>query len=908
MKHNRVTGSVNKCISTDLAIERENQITLDRIVKKIHFFEISLLFLLAVIVIFFGFISESHAQSVQEWSAPVNLSSSGAASNPLLLVDGSGVLHALWVDEFDGYKYSSSTDSLIWTPSKTVNFPFSPDDFSPVFLIGPEGMIHIFWRTKQNDLRYAQSLPSNFDDPASWSRLITLDSSVYDFDVTIDADSVFHIGYIRNPTPATSSAGVYYRRSQNGSTWSKAALLYESQYFRSLDVTTAHVRIEASNGNVYAVWDDRSLKRAFLARSNDAGNNWGMPAEIIVPEASQGFRTPYNSEIIKFNNDLLLVWQVGDPGIRCTPFSSTSSDGGKTWGTPIPILAESAQCPEKSEFISMDPAYSVLLFTIQGNLSISAWNGSQWSNPEIQSGPSEITNPATFDRVQLACRQAAVYQDRLFVVGCDQGLGGDVWLIARKLEPLQNLFPTPSAWSGDATVTTVSQTITSLSSIADTANNVHAVWIQALGSATNPIESRIVYSRWNGSEWTQPAPIFSDLSGPPLNLSLGIDSQDRLLLSWVNQQTGDLLFTWASSERANIPVEWIQPALVSSTSSLTNSPDILVDSSDRIVIAYAITLNESRGIYLVQSTDGGETWSQPIRVFDAVSANWDMVDRPKLAVTEDGKLHILFTKYSLLGNQQPLGVYYSQSADGGTTWTNPEVISEQPVQWNEIGASGETLHRFWQEKNITALTTFHQVSFDGGNIWNAPETIPTDADIISEPSVSIDWTGKVHLLQMVKESTQTLREWDWENERWQLSETRKLGIPKPDSQIKLASGITTAGKLYVVVQFEEPVEQGVETNLLNVSRSLEITEAVEPSLTFISTPSMILPPTSTSELVPVTPTLVSPLAGIEDTPSPINKNVVGLFLVSGVMFLILLFLLPGRSKKPRGAKPAKKVE
>src|SRR6185503_4517149 len=216
---------------------------------------------------------------------------------------------------------------------------------------------------------------------------------------------------------------------------------------------------------------------------------------------------------------------------------------------------------------------------------------------------------------------------------------------------------------------------------------------------------------------------------------------------------------------------------------------------------------------------------EPIRVFDAVAANWDMVDRPKLAVTEDGKLHILFTKYSLLGNQQPIGAYYSQSADGGTTWTDPEVISEQPVQWNEIVASGNTLHRFWQVTNSAGVSTFHQVSADAGNTWNPAESIPTEAAVISKPAITMDGTGKIYLLQMVKESTQTLQEWDWENERWQLSETRKLGIPAPESQVSLASGITPGGQLYAVLQFEDPLEQGVETNLLNISRSLEMTEA-----------------------------------------------------------------------------------
>jgi hypothetical protein len=882
-------------------------------VKKRISISIKSLILVTLVASIFGFVRHGGAQSVQDWSEPVNLSNSGSASNPSLVADSSGILYAIWADEFDGYKYAESADGgVTWTSPLTLNVPFSPKVAPPVLLSDARGVIHIFWLSEKNELSYAQTPAQSLDTPTTW-RITTLDSHVFDFDVVMDAQGGLHLGYVKNPAPDAGTAGVFYRRllARVGS-WSSVTLLYESSYFRSLSPDQARIRLSVSddpeNTDVYAVWDDRPQKRIFMATSLNEGETWEPVQEILKPEASTGFRTPYQADIDVLGNSLVLTWNIGEPGIRCTPFSTTSSDDGKTWGTPITILSESAQCPEKSEVISLDPAYSVLLFTIQGELSISAWNGAQWSNPEIQTGPSEITNPATFDRVQLACRQTAVYQARLFVVGCDQGLGGDVWFIARKLEPLQNLFPTPSAWGGDVTVTTVAQTITSLMSVSDDASNVHTVWIQASGSAANPIEPRIVYARWNGRAWTQPAPIFSDLSGPPLNLSLGIDSNHRLLLSWVNQQTGDLLFSWANSARANIPVEWNQPALVTSASSLTNSPDILVDSADRIVIAYAITLNENRGIYLVQSTDVGETWSEPIRVFDAVSANWDMVDRPKLAVTEDGKLHILFTKYSLLGNQQPMGVYYSQSADGGTTWTDPEVISEQPVRWNEIVASGETLHRFWQEVNSTVVTTFHQVSADGGNTWNPAESIPTDADIISEPAVTMDWTGKVHLLQMVRESTQTLQEWNWENERWQLSETRKLGIPKPDSQITLASGITSAGKLYAVLQFEDPLEQGVETNLLNISRSLDITEGVEPSLVFISTPPAVLLPTSTPDLLAETPTLNSPLSGIEDTPSPINKNIVGLILVSSVMFLILLFLLPGRSKKPRGTKPVKKAE
>src|SRR5262249_2659450 len=160
-----------------------------------------------------------------------------------------------------------------------------------------------------------------------------------------------------------------------------------------------------------------------------------------------------------------------------------------------------------------------VLFTIQGELFVSAWDGSQWSNLEAQSGPSSITNPATFEPVNLGCEQVQAYNNQLFVVGCDQGSKSDIWFLARKLDPLGNLFPEPSAWCGDANVTTVSQTITSLSSVSDAANNVHVLWIQSASSPADTRNPQIEYSRWNGSEWTKPVSVITNLPGTPLSLA-----------------------------------------------------------------------------------------------------------------------------------------------------------------------------------------------------------------------------------------------------------------------------------------------------------------------------------------------------------------------------------------------------
>lgn len=132
------------------------------------------------------------------------------------------------------------------------------------------------------------------------------------------------------------------------------------------------------------VWDDQFQKRIFISTSADGGLNWDASKELVAPQADLGYKTPYNSDIDVLGDKVLATWFVGDTGIRCTPYSWTSSDGGETWGEKVPVLSGTGQCPEGGKFLSIDPNYAVEQFTSQGSISLSAWNGTTWSNPEVQ--------------------------------------------------------------------------------------------------------------------------------------------------------------------------------------------------------------------------------------------------------------------------------------------------------------------------------------------------------------------------------------------------------------------------------------------------------------------------------------------------------------------------------------------
>lgn len=868
----------------------------------------------------FAHVPHTHAQSTQNWSEPINLSMSGAASNPAMVVDTQGTLHVLWIDRFDGYKYVQSTDGSSWSSPLSVNYPFSlVQSRPPVFLAGPDQVIHILWLGERHELFYARALGETLDTPAAWQARAQLDSFVLDFDVRMDEQGGIHLAYIKNPIAfadasgrlpaiaASSATGIFYRRwTTAANSWNSASLLYDSPYLRSLTTDTAHIGIAASRmldgDHVYVVWDNQAEKRILWATSIDGGVSWEPARNLITPQASWGYSAPYHGEIDILKDQILVRWQVGEPGVQCTSYSWASSDGGKSWDEPVKIMSEIAGCPQQSMFVSLDPDYSVTLFTFQDNLAISAWNGIQWSFPEIQSGPSSVTNPTTLDVITLGCEQIASFADQLFVVGCDQGPGGDIWFMSRKLEPLDTLFPSPTAWSRDTAVAESGQIISSLSSISDDIGNLHALWIQSPSQPAGPADQRIVYARWDGEEWTQPAPVIADLAGPPLNLTLQVDSQQRLLLSWINQLTGQLLFSWANAERADIPVEWTTPVAIASPSQSTNSPDMLVDSLDRILIAYAINVNEDRGIYLIQSDDTGVTWSEPVRVFDAAAANWEMVDEPRLAVTEDGALHILFAQYTLLGGKQAVGLYFSQSRDGGITWTEPLRINQKPTIWSEVAAYKGTLHRFWQEYDRARILTYHQVSLDSGLTWSTSTTLPSEVDVVSAPAIALDPGGTVHLLQIVWDDRYVLQEWDWSNERSQLIEAIKLGIDKDSDDLRIVGAITSQNDLFALIQSRMPASmEAAKTSLLSTQRSLEIEEAVEPFLAAVSTPFPRSIPTQEPEIQPES-TRGAPTIPMDDTGSRTIEDIVGLIVILSMVGLAIFLIIPKRNRPATKAK------
>jgi hypothetical protein len=129
---------------------------------------IPVLFFMLTMSVLFVSVPSGLAQTELDWSVPVNLSNSGASTRPLFITGTDDVIQVIWVEDFEGYKYTESTNGVDWTQPVTTQFPFIPENAAPRFEVTENGIIHIFWQDEDNNLFYAQAPQANFGSPGSW--------------------------------------------------------------------------------------------------------------------------------------------------------------------------------------------------------------------------------------------------------------------------------------------------------------------------------------------------------------------------------------------------------------------------------------------------------------------------------------------------------------------------------------------------------------------------------------------------------------------------------------------------------------------------------------------------------------------------------------------------------------------
>lgn len=287
-------------------------------------------------------------------------------------------------------------------------------------------------------------------NPLSLSPPQVIAGGVLNFHVSADSQGRLHLAYAQGPNENGVPAGIYYRQSgPAGTSWSGPAAVYRSPYFRSIAPESAHVYTAATQVgdslHVYLTFDNPALKRVFFAASNDGGATWPEPLEVDAPDLQSVTTTPFDIVVYPDQQNILLMWKDNlQSSFDCTQFYQVSTDSGTTWTQPETTFDDLVGCPQGNAFFAGPEGSVLLLVNIQEFAYIQAWNWESWSDPQVQGGLNQFTDPLTFSDLRLEDKQAAMGDDfRLFVVGSDRVGNRDTWALFRDIDDISAWFPLP---------------------------------------------------------------------------------------------------------------------------------------------------------------------------------------------------------------------------------------------------------------------------------------------------------------------------------------------------------------------------------------------------------------------------------------------------------------------------------
>lgn len=782
-----------------------------------------------------------------EWTEPVNLSRSGSASEPIVVTAPDGQVQIFWWDRFDGmltatwdkWRWYRPLNSRIYLDrEKGVSLGAMPHIVSD-----GRGWAHAFWQKagKEGATSLFHSRLEIGD--ASWSEPTELAESVFAYDLATDPAGTLHLAFVRTLHRYDYPAGVYHISSQdNGKTWSKPTVLYESVYFRLLEAQDAYVQL-AANGYVCVTWRDPRLEKAFYRRSRD-GVSWDEIQEI---EGIEGRRT--RVELVAAPQDrMLMLWQDTRMA-ACALYQRDSLDQGKHWGPDRRVLESLRDCQATRTYLRTVEGQPLLVAGLgSGRLTAAAWNGERWS--EAKPVGFRFPNSDLGRQISLEGLRVAVAADGALVVA---GLGddGDIWAIRSNIGALELAFAPPSLWEGPIQLSQ-GEGVPGLPAVAtDAEGRTHVLWsVSTDGSGPG---TALYYARWENvattgmSGQSRSAQVFSASEGKAEQPSL-VAFGTFLHAVWSGGQTGEIFYSRANVREAYGAGGWSTPQTLPAPVALGSWPRIVADPYGMLHVVYAVPLNEGRGIYYTRSIDGGEGWSEAGLVFDAAAEDWVMVDHPTLAVDEEGTVHVAWVRASLPGSFPPQGIYYARSTDGGQTWSKAVLIAEGAYDWPQIVATlAGQVHLLWNDASGNR-GWWQQWSTDSGEHWTRSTRVRGFRDAPGPIGAAADGSGGLHLVGLSHDDVgePALAYTTWNGREWSAQEMFRLG---PGSRIKPGVGMALhleTGRLHVALR----ATTGDST--LEVWRASRAVPAVEVT----PAPTLTPPPTATTNPTPTpTPTL-----------------------------------------------------
>jgi len=98
------------------------------------------------------------------------------------------------------------------------------------------------------------------------------------------------------------------------------------------------------------------------------------------------------------------------------------------------------------------------------------------------------------------------------------------------------------------------------------------------------------------------------------------------------------------------------------------NPILAIDSAGSLYAVWRTRHHIAIDIFFARSTDGGQTWSNPVRINDDIRQAFN----PSLAVDRQGRVYVAWQNHP---GTVATDIYLSQSSDGGRTWSKERRVA-----------------------------------------------------------------------------------------------------------------------------------------------------------------------------------------------------------------------------------------
>jgi hypothetical protein len=326
-------------------------------------------------------------------------------------------------------------------------------------------------------------------------------------------------------------------------------------------------------------------------------------------------------------------------------------------------------------------------------------------------------------------------------------------------------------WSPQQRVSGLGENVSTPFLVADSNRTVHAFVSDWVGSP-NP-QLAVVYLQWTWEGgWTTPVDIILPQRGQARVKGAFLDDSGVMHLAFFGGDdiSGGIFYSRAQALEAGKARAWSQPIEVGFMAITPEEAVLVGDENGNLFIVYSGNL-EDRGLYSIVSSDGGDSWTEPIQIY-ATDNEYLWPSSLDTYVDHLGQFHLAWTVRTNNRTYNE-GVFYSKMDTANLQWGEPIILAaltDGNLAWSiSIIEHQSELLAIYHDDEPT--TRFMRNSRDGGETWSQPARLFDQVGSNGAASLVVDGKGVLNMFfgnRIGSPSINGMWHSTWDGLRWSI--------------------------------------------------------------------------------------------------------------------------------------------